>query len=220
MMVPGLSSYVNKPLFLLEKIYLFIFLVTLVYLPIVYICMCWPELVILTIFGKHWTESIELFRLFSIITYCSIIYMALANVYTIFNKVKLIFYIDVVLLFIYFISVFYIPYTNMINFAIARVIYYYLSLLVSLYFIRSFVPLSVIYLLKMVFPLLAISIISLLITNYIFENPELGIFMLIKVVSFYFSIYIFQFLILVRVVNFPEFKKINNYVHHFLRFKI
>jgi lipopolysaccharide exporter len=168
-MNPNLSDCSYNKTLLVDKMYKYFLVISSIYLPVMFGGMYLSDLIVPVVFGKQWIEASELFSVFMSITFSSLMYIFLGNIFTLIGEVKILFIVE---LFLLASLVFVLDFFSNVSieiFAMVRVVFNYFSVFIMILIIRRLIPVSIFYYFKVLSIPFSSSVIMILFIDW-FEN--------------------------------------------------
>lgn len=169
LMNPSLSDYVNNKQLLSDKLCKYLLAISCIYLPINFGGIYLSDLFVPIVFGKQWENAVGLFNIFMIMTFSSMLSVSLVNIFTLIGEVKILFIVETILSILLLMILLIISDVSLETFSLFRVGYNYFSMLVMLFMIKLFIPLSIMLYMKLLLPPIISSINMVIAINYISE---------------------------------------------------
>lgn len=165
---PSLSDYAYDKTLLVDKIYKYLALVAIIYIPMVFGGIFLSDVIVPVVFGEKWVESIAYFDVFLIMTFSGIYNQLITQVFELIGEVKRFAIYEVLssivtIAFIYFLSSF-----SLLEFSMGRTFIAYMSLICIILFLSTMIPISLLHIIE----LLSIPIFSSLTMIYVISLIE------------------------------------------------
>ncbi|MGR5237546.1 oligosaccharide flippase family protein [Vibrio alfacsensis] len=167
---PSLSEYVSNKSLLVEKLYIFVFMLSVIYVPIIFGGVYLSELIVPLVFGSQWEDTTFLFSIFLIMTFARCFIEVFSKVFILIDKVKIQFVYELIMSVIVVIVVILSSSLPLDYFSVVRVLISYFVLLSMGLLLSTMLPMSIITLMQLLTLPIVTSIVMLICIHVIKIN--------------------------------------------------
>lgn len=158
---PSLSSYVDDPKSLLDKVYKSMVILGCVYVPVVFGGVYLADLIVPEVFGSQWINAIPLFEAFLIMSFAGLFGGILTDVFTLTGEVKRQFFYELMTSVLFLLLILGISSLSLVQFAQYRSCIAYLMLVLLVRALHKVIAISLTRMALLMLPFIASALVMI-----------------------------------------------------------